>query len=975
MHYLGSFQSVLAATLLTLALMARSVLAQEVPPANVEEDGEDDDVTPLEMICGFVDGEIACEEVIVVTGTRLPKDPATRVIVITAQEIAERGMATTEEIIRSIPQNFATLNSFTNTSSFASASLDVNLGTYTGLGVATANLRGLGSRNTLVLVNNRRVAGAAGTDGGSIGSGFIANIRNIPAAAISHVEVLLDGAGAVYGSDAVGGVINIILKEGFTGVNVTGHYEDSATGGDHNRISTNLGYSWEGGNFSAVFSRDERDPVNNHKTGYTTRDYRSRFGGEDQYYFVSQAHPRAGVVRRCTWYRGVCYGRRGVPLQILPQGNDGRNAQPGDFVAITPADDYRDIVDRDAGGATEDISGMVNFYHTFWDKLTLRGEVLWQESETVKQETRAGVARMRVPASNAFNNFGEDVEVSYDPQAEVEAGLIKPGRAFSTREHRRYLIGFDYEWRDTMRLIFDHVDSVSDGFRTQYVFADPNQAGAATLLGEQEVARLRALLASSDPSQAPNFFGDGSGQNPTIADFYLAYHLDSDRTYTRMTTGYFQGDVFNAPGGRADIAIGGEVRQEWIQDRDVFSVEVERLTGVAKPTRDLNAAFVEAHVPLIDSGNERPGVQKLSVTVKARWDRYETEGSAINPSDQLGTDPNNVVRAKIVKATFSNVSPHIGIAYRPINTLTVRISHAAGFTAPYFRQLFNRNDSQVYTARFGLRDPLIENPSFANNFGFVPGVLVRNGSNPDLKPELSTTLTAGFEWTPTWTENLHFNLYYSNVDIRDLIASLGTLQGILDNKTLGNLKLFYERDENGKLIKFTNIPINLSRRASQALDMSVSKTFQSAIGEFFVELNYNRVLNQYDQAFDGSEKVKTVGRSIGVDRYKTALHLRWTRRNTTVTTFLNYTPSYVNDEALYTRNIPPMKVSSWTTLDIAINHRFDNGITMRMGGRDLLGKDFPFMLTRAGVPWDAKRVNLRGRVLFLDVSYDFGFGK
>ena len=917
-----SFRTVLATALLMLAPTA---LAAETPPADTTQ--------PTDDLAG-----IQADDVITVTGTRLDEDPTTRVLVITAQEIAERGLATTEEIIRSIPQNFATINSFNNTT--PTGTLDTRLGAL-GLGVATVNLRGLGSRNTLVLVNGRRVAGVAGADE------FFANIRNIPAASIERVEILLDGAGAVYGSDAVGGVVNIILKQDYTGVNLTGHYEDSATGGDHNRVGANLGYSWSGGNVTATLSREERDPVNNHKTGYTTRDYRSRFGGKEDYNFVGTIRPRSALVSVSRW----------GPFRILPPGNDGKNAQPGDFVATTPAD-YRDLVKRDASGATEDQSGTLAVNHTFRDKLTLRGEVIWQESTTESQATQIVLNTLRVPASNAFNRFGQDVFVRYDAQAEIDAGLLSPGRSTSVREHRRYLIGLDYAWRDTMGLVFDHVSAVSDGFRRQYRFA-PRSIVATEVRNE----RLAALLASSDPNEAANFFGDGSGQNPTIAEFYLPFSQDTDRSYTRMTTSYFRGDVFDAPGGRAEVVVGGEARQEWLRDLD-FSQEVERGIGVAKPTRDLTAAFFEVRVPLFGPGNERRGVKSLTVAAKARWDKYETEG-AVGEEPNDPNDPSAGTRGLIVKATFANVAPYLGIAYQPIDNLTVRISRASGFVAPRFRNLFSR---QRIDQPFFTFDPLL---------GRFVQAHVRFGSNPDLNPELSTTFTAGVEWAPTWVEDLHIELYYSDVDIRDRIASNFELGQLLPAEIYGNIPQFFERAEDGSLITAISTSVNISRRVSKALDFSVAKTFRHATGDFLVGLHYNRILNQYDQAFRGTEKVNSVGRSVGIDRYKAALNLNWTRGATTVSAFVSHTPSYVNNEhARQTvRDIPNMRVSSWTTLDMSVGYRFDNGVTLRAGGRDLLGRDFPFMLTGQGRPWDVKRVNLRGRVLFLDVSYDFGIGK
>ena len=124
---------------------------------------------------------------VIVTGTRLLGGDATaRVEVITAEDIAMQGLTTFEDVVRSIPQNFSTINN-SNSLLFGSDLLDTNLGAL-GLGAATANLRGFGSKNTLVLLNGKRLAGI-----NSSAQQLAANLNDIPAAAIDRVEVVLDG--------------------------------------------------------------------------------------------------------------------------------------------------------------------------------------------------------------------------------------------------------------------------------------------------------------------------------------------------------------------------------------------------------------------------------------------------------------------------------------------------------------------------------------------------------------------------------------------------------------------------------------------------------------------------------------------------------------------------------------------------------------------------------------------------------------
>ena len=587
--------------------------------------------------------------------------------------------------------------------------------------------------------------------------------------------------------------------------------------------------------------------------------------------------------------------------------------------------------------------------------MTLRGEVLWREGKSKQRAETAIFTDLVVPESNAFNNFGRNVIVRYHPHREIKDGLIDPGATTGTLEHTRYALRLDYAWSDSAQVVVDHTYAVSDGYRRRHRFAALDRPQLiSNAVTEAQKNRLDELLSSSDPNVAVNVFGDGSGQNDTIADLYLSVGRDTDRAYLRTTTAYFRGGVFDAPGGRAYLAAGGEARSEWIEDLDDIShLDGDDSIGVRKPTRDLTAAFLELQVPLFSSENARPGLQQLTVTAKLRRDSYETEGAAGETEDKS---------PRLVKATFANVAPYIGIAYTPFADLTLRVSHAEGFVAPRFRELYSRGTRDQ---AFWAFDPLTGS--------FVPTRVIQR-SNPDLLPELSTTFTAGFDWTPSFVEDLSVEVYYSNVDIRDRIANNLELQRLLPSEVYGNLPQFFERSEDGTLLASISTSVNISRRVGESLDFKIGKTFPTDSGEWFLELHHNRVLDHFDQPFENSDRISMVGKSLGVDHHKTGLQLRWTHDATTVNAFVNHTPSYVNNDHFWitSKNIPETKVSSWTTLDASVQHIFDNGVSLQVGGRDLLGRDFPFMLAQGGFPWDPRRVDLRGRVLFLNVSYSLG---
>lgn len=906
------------------ALLALNVGAQdaETPEASEAED------------------EAAVEEMTVV-GTRLKVgDPTARVDFITAEDIAVSGLTSAEEVIRSIPQNFSSINRGTNLA--IDGVLDTNLGAL-GLGVATANLRGLGSANTLVVINGRRLAGAAGQ------AEFFVNIRDMPVAAIERVEVYHDGGSSVYGSDALAGVINIVLKKDLRGARVTARAEDSNNGANQQRVALFAGWGWDAGSISGTVSYTESDSVRNDLTGYTTRDHRPRFGNDEVYDFRSEYQGRSGLVGTSRW---------GPFNLILPPGNDGRNAQPGDFSPAT-SDDILDYVRSDAGGTIEDVSVTLSGRHTFFEKLTLNAEVLWTQADTSSRvDTLSGGLAILVPASNAFNNFGQDVWVAYTPTLEVENGLIPEAFQTNRSEQMRYVAGFDYAVTPEIDIDVSYSRSQSNGEGVQYNFG--TRVDPFGRPDPERDARIAQLLASDDPGVAVNLFGDGSGQNPTVAELLIPVGSQSDTTVYDSFEAYASGNLgtlFKLPGGPLGFVLGMERRKEWLEDDGDNLLYL----GVPRPTRDLDAAFMELSVPIVSEHNARQGLHSLTLIGQARYDSYEVEGAVgtVVPGDRTAA-PN------LVQAKFSNVAPRIGVAWQPVADVTARASWSESFRAPIFSNLFGTFNRQSEFSPF-VYDPL------ASPSPFVPALLTI-GPNPNLKPETSSNINVGVQYRPRWSEGLEIKVDYSDIDYKDRIASSGELGELLPPEEFGNLPQFFRRAEDGTLIEAIIRPVNISRRVSRTLDVLVSKRFSTTYGDFTPRLHLHRVLEQCDQAVQGSECRAFVGELIGVDKYKLRGELKWTKAGWAANLLVHYRPDYIGNafENNTFVNIPNTEVDSMTTVDFVASYVFDNGITVRGGGRNIFDREFPFVLSQGGLPFDGKRVDLRGRVFLLEASYEFG---
>lgn len=878
------------------------------------------------------DGKVV--EEVIVTGTRLQGgDPTARVDVITADEIARQGLTSVEDVIRSIPQNFSTINS-SNSLLFGSDLLDDNLGAL-GLGAATANLRGFGSKNTLVLLNGKRLAGIA-----SSAQQLAANLNDIPAGAIERVEISHDGGSAVYGSDAVAGVINIITKRDFKGLSFGGKIEDSSTGGD--AMSGNLygGFGWSSGNASVIFTMSQNDPVKAAATGYTTNDYSSLYGGDQRYNFVGTGFARSGTVALSRW---------GLASLILPPGNDGRNAQRGDFVA-PQGSDYLDVIREEVQGGSDNQSVTASLLQNFGDRdqVQLRADLLMSETETKSAVSTFGFSSILVPASNAFNNFGQGVYVGYYADTEIEQGLLPQVEQRDLQKHLRYVLSATYVFNDDLRLEIDYTKSESSSDGDQFMFAPPSMR----VDDPARFQRLTELIASPDPSVALNLFGDGTGQNSTISEFYRSYADDLDDTHVRIVDPRLTGELWNLPGGRVGFVVGTEMRTEWLETPgDDFN---EGFIGTDRPTVELTAYYFEGTLPLVGEGNSRPMLQRLVLSVQSRYDSYSVEGSIENDAEG---DP------ILIDAEFTNTVTRVGVAWHPTETVAVRGSRSEAFATPPVSALFGGTQRRI-------EGTFIYDPLATPNFVF--GTL-DFGPSPDLLPESSTNWTLGLEWNPSGVEGLRIRTAWSTIDFENRIASGSQLSGLLPVEVYGNLPEFFVRDEAGNLLESISRYVNISRRADERLDLEVSYNMNTPFGTIRPRVVYHRVLDMFDQAVPGGGEFAFVGESIGVDKYRLNANVSLISGRIAADLWIRHTPGYINNdhENAFTP-LPTEPVASYTTVDLTAAYEMDNGLLIRAGGRNILDRDFPFMLSSNRRPYDSKRIGVRKRVLFLEVKYSIG---
>jgi iron complex outermembrane receptor protein len=444
-------------------------------------------------------------------------------------------------------------------------------------------MRGLGVDTTLVLINGRRAPPSAT----SVSLNAF-DLNTIPLTAVDRIEVMSDSASAIYGADAIGGVVNIILKGDFESPDFYFHYGAAAGGGEERRFAGAIGHSEGRFKSSLVLDYFERDMlVGAKREMWRDQDFR-RFGGED--YRLTAANPANVYATTGGVLPGLPTSHASVPV-----GSSGIGLAPEDFLT-TAGVESRDSSNRTWSIVpdTTRLSAFGSAEFSLSGHSSIFGEVLLTESDIVSQNDLPFLLAQIVPATNPYNPFGEPVAVDYSlvgmrPIANVTESQL--GR-FVVGARGRLRPGWDWE------LTLTSSDERVDAKRVHDV--DPY--------------RVEAALESRDPQTALNPFADGPGGGDALLSSLVAdpQVLDSFSGGLQFS-GFLRGKLFHIPGGWSEFVAGAEWRREDIKYINIVSLEHQR---------DVTSAFAEIRLPVVD---------QVMIKLALRGDYYENASDAVNP--------------------------------------------------------------------------------------------------------------------------------------------------------------------------------------------------------------------------------------------------------------------------------------------------------------------------------------------------------
>ena len=507
------------------------------------------------------------------------------VIHISNNELSQASFGTIQDALYTLPLN-----------SLSAPREDLN--TYDNAGFeAGVNLRGLGPGATLVLLNGYRLA-ASGL------SGAFTDISKIPASVVERVDVLTDGASAQYGSDAIAGVVNVIMRKDVDGAETQLRAGGTPGGRDEELVSQLFGKKWDSGNIMLAYEFTYANPLPASARGYAADENKQPYGGGD---YRSPFSNPGNVVDPTTM----------LPVYGVPTGQNGQGLNGASFSSKLNLENqfsgYEIFPERCMN------SGYLSGSQSIGDNVNFTADAYYSRRETSQLNVPYSTTLM-VPRSNPYF---VDPLASNAPFVLVDYSF---SRDIGPMTENAINVGSGGTAGVTVRVASDWTAAVSETYSRDALDA---RAG-----NEPNARAVNAASADSNPATAFNAFGDGSYTNPATLAAIRTYAIDDAVSDSLATNAVLDGPIGNLPGGEVKVAIGGEHRREEFT-RSYNHEAVDGRSYLGRFSRGINAAFAELGVPLVANRWNQDDPAQLELTLSGRYEHYSDFGQTANPEARL----------------------------------------------------------------------------------------------------------------------------------------------------------------------------------------------------------------------------------------------------------------------------------------------------------------------------------------------------
>jgi iron complex outermembrane receptor protein len=860
----------------------------------------------------------------VVVGSRLgssPVESAMPIKVITREDIDRSGASSIAQMLTYLPEvpinNGEDIQIMGQTSTPSGGNNNSS----------TVQMRGMPRGTTLVLINGRR----AGDSAAFSNNGFF-DLSTIPLALVDRIEVLPAGASAVYGGDALAGVINIVLRKDASGTELRVR-QTSADGYDSSQASILWARSGSRGGLTIAGSWNKGSGLWNDERALTAdMDFR-RYGGMDMrtalgnpanFYSLEGCPPSEFACVVPLEQRGNLPGMDS-PVASVPEGSNGVGLTPSDLVAAQSKVNMRRHLRSPETRYGLNIDGrweVLPHLELFTELTYTHAEVPAFQVPLSSIYSGQGGKRGVLAADNPLNPFG--VEVGFDFFSK-ETGLYQ---SFSN-EHARGLLGIRgnlarFEWEVT-------------GWQVR------DKSGAGGVSDALDLARIYEALA--DPASGFNpLVADGSAPAPheLLESFYSLDKVGDMRSRTSGINAFARGTLLRLPAGSMTALLGMESQTYTI---DFETNNPGTLIPSVHGSSTNRAAFAELRAPIL-SAREGQVMERLAMTGAVRRETSDRFQSAALTST-------------------------IGIEFRPWESLLLRSTYSTGF-----RPIVTHNALQnPYESWQNLLDPQL-------NERYLIRTITTGGAPADLAPETSRTMTVGLVYRPAadWS----MSLTHWNIRLDDEMRQLGAYS-ILENESLYPHRVI-RNAATGQVEVIDGRSVNISLKETAGADVMIESTWSTPIGEFLPSVAATYIYQFDQQLTDTSPVVSSLSKynSAGwAPRWKIIPRLGWEYRDQARAMLVG---RYVS---AYDDTIPFMTGPRAGTyqqlgdfwmfdlnLDVSLGRVFRSssmlsGVNLNVGATNLFNRLPDFCNACGFSGYDASQYDIMGRTVYAELRMNF----
>lgn len=923
-----------------------------------------------------------------VTGSRIKSaaiQGQTPVQVISREDIARSGLSSVADILQQLTASGSALNTKFNSSGNFGFPPD---GSGVGAGSATIDLRHLGSKRVLVLVDGIRWVNEASASGVSAST----DLNTIPVNIIESIEILEDGASAIYGSDAIAGVVNIITRRNFDGAAISASFGEFDEGdGATTTAEVSLGKTGDGFSFFFGASYTEQDPIESKDrsiSAFPVPNLGLAFGSSATPFgrFVFN-DPRTGAAADIT-LDGTFAGQ-------LPTYNPNNPGVDDDFHPFTSADRFN--------------FAQFNYLLTPSERKSIFTQTRFEFTETTSWYIRALFNQRRsenraapepiflgpdagtgnpladnifISSRNQFNPFGIDFDGSGD-------NIVFFGRRPVEGGARRFFQDVDTWYFSTgLDGVFDLGDKQ---FYWDVNYVRSKNEAEQTNFGSYNIRRIATALGTpetcaADPACTPlNIFGGPGTITPEMLAYIQPIIRDRSENNLQLFSANISGDVADLWAGPLAIAAGYEHRNlDGSYLPDALTVAGEYNGVPSLPTSgsyDVDEFFIEANLPVYDNDSSR-----LDFSAALRYSDYSTSGG-----ENTGK---------------------LGFRWQIGDQFLIRGSAAEGFRAPSIGELFGS------AARFDatLTDPCVIGingapptgpASICSQFGIPasaqqanPQISVTTGGNINLEPETSDSYSLGFVWSPSfmvdsgWAEkfDIEFTWYQHELEgaiqAIDAQTQLNICSGLVPSLDAGGSNSVFcngiTRAVTGGINGFNNRLQNFGEIETDGFDLDMFWTLpQTDYGVFRASWR-NTFVNDYEAVDSlGSAQPQGAGVEVnnsGIPEWVSNFTLDWAKNDWSASWSVRHTDALTencsdfvglgvcSNDAAGTNNLGS---TTYHDLQVSWASKWVGDMRLTGGVNNATDKDAPFCYSCSLNGYDASNYDLPGRFYYVKVDFKF----